>query len=328
METRSGTKGVSGMKTMIAVALAICAVMSGYACDSAAQSTTVAARTTIDTTRLMADLRALSADSMEGRRTGTAGGERARRYLDRAFRSTGLAPVGSGFRHRFGDDADASAGGVNFIGRIAGRDTSRVIVLSAHYDHLGIRNGQTYNGADDNASGTAALLEIARHYARVRPAHTILFVAFDAEEQGLRGARAFVAEPPVRRDAIAIDINLDMVSRNGRGELWVAGTRHYPFLRPFVEKLAATAPVTLRIGHDSPGTGSDDWTDASDHGPFHEAKIPFLYFGVEDHPDYHRPTDDADRIEPRFYGHAVETILAALDGIDRDLDRLIPRPAS
>jgi Peptidase family M28 len=313
-----------GTRTMLAVA--ICAGLSGWACDSAAQTPAVTQPVTIDSARLMTDLRALSADSMEGRRTGTPGGERARRYLDRAFAGTGLAPVGGEFRHPFGEGGEGGEGGVNFIGRIAGRDTSRVIVLSAHYDHLGIRNGQIYNGADDNASGTAAVLEIARHFAHTRPAHTLLFVAFDAEEQGLRGARAFVAAPPVPLQAIAIDVNLDMVSRNEKGELWVAGTRHSPFLRPFAEHLAADAPVTLRIGHDSPGTGSDDWTDASDHGPFHDAKIPFLYFGVEDHPDYHRPTDDADRIEPQFYIHAVETILSAVEALDRDLDRLIPRP--
>lgn len=308
--------------------LAFSAIVSAsWACDSAAQAPARATtESRIDAARLMAEVRALADDSMEGRRTGTPGGERARRYLDRAFAAAGLEPVRGQFRHGFGA-ADGGAAGVNFEGRIAGRDTSRIIVVSAHYDHLGVRNGQVFNGADDNASGTAALLEIARWYAKTQPMHTLLFVAFDAEEEGLHGSHAFVADPPVPRSAIAIDINLDMVSRNAKGELWVSGTSHYPSLRPFAERLADTAPVTLRIGHDQPGTGSDDWTDASDQGPFHEAGIPFLYFGVEDHPDYHRPTDDADRIEPEFFRNAVETILQAIDTMDRDLDTLVPPPA-
>jgi Zn-dependent M28 family amino/carboxypeptidase len=271
---------------------------------------------------------------MDGRRTGTPGIEKARRYLDRAFMDAGLEPVGVSFRHPFGEGrgapADTSggqageAGGANLVGRIVGRDTSRVIVVSAHYDHLGERNGQIYNGADDNASGTAAILAIARALDGTTPEHTILFVAFDAEEGGLRGARAFVTDPPVARARIAVNLNLDMVSRSDKGELWVAGTHHYPFLRPVVEAAGDSAAVQLRLGHDLPGTGSDDWTGASDHGPFHAAGIPFLYFGVEDHADYHRPTDDFERIQPGFYVRAVETVLAALRLLDRQLSGVIP----
>jgi Zn-dependent M28 family amino/carboxypeptidase len=285
---------------------------------------------TIDSGRLIDDLRSLSADSMEGRRTGTPGNERARRYLDRAYAEIGLQPIGGSFRHPFnmqGRDG-AAITGVDFIGRIPGRDTSRVIVLSAHYDHLGVRHGDIFNGADDNASGTAAILAMARALKDKPPAHTVLIVAMDAEEQGLRGAKAFIADPPVPLSRIAIDVNLDMVSRNEKGELWVSGTYQNPFLRPFAESLVAGAPVSLRIGHDTPGTGSDDWTDASDHGPFHDAGIPFLYFGVEDHPDYHKATDEFDHIEPQFYVNAVETILSAVRKLDGDLDRLVPkRPA-
>lgn len=280
----------------------------------------------VDGRRLMADVEALAADSMEGRRTGTEGNERARRYLERAFTEAGLQPLGDSFRTPFplrSQDATPLQG-VNFIGCIAGQDSSRIIVISAHYDHLGRRNGSIFNGADDNASGVAALLEIARAFRTQPPQHTLLFVAFDAEEMGLQGARAFVANPPLPVERIAINVNLDMVSRGDKGELWVAGTHHYPFLRPFVEELAARAPVTLRIGHDLPGTGTDDWTTASDHGPFHAAGIPFLYFGVEDHRDYHRPTDDASEIEPTFFARSVETILEAVRSLDRELDRRVP----
>jgi Zn-dependent M28 family amino/carboxypeptidase len=282
---------------------------------------------TIDARALLADMHALSADSMEGRRTGTPGSEKARRYLERAFADAGLQPVGSSFRQAFtfGARDSSRVQGVNFIGRIRGQDTSRVIVITAHYDHMGRRGNDIFNGADDNASGVAALLTVARTFRNSTPQHTLLFAALDAEEMGLQGARAFVANPPVPIESVALNVNLDMVSRNEKGELWVAGTHHYPFLRPFVERLAERARVKLQIGHDLPGTGTNDWTTASDHGPFHAAGIPFLYFGVEDHADYHRPTDDPAAVEPDFYVRSVETILEAVRSLDRELDTLVPK---
>ncbi|MGD8277583.1 MAG: M20/M25/M40 family metallo-hydrolase [Gemmatimonadota bacterium] len=288
------------------------------------------AAATVDSASLMTDLRVLAADSMEGRRSGTAGAERARRYIEARLRALGVEPLGSeGYRQAFplpGGRVSARPDGINLVGRIAGTDTSRAIVVTAHYDHLGVRNGQVYNGADDNASGVAAMLAVARALRRESPQHTILLVALDAEESGLLGARAFVADPPVPREAMAIDLNFDMVSRNAAGELWVAGTYEYPFLKPFVEALAKRAPVILRPGHDRPdGAPGEDWTDQSDQGAFHDAGIPFLYFGVEDHPDYHRPTDDWERIEPGFFVAATATLVDAVRSLDGELDRLMPR---
>jgi hypothetical protein len=86
--------------------------------------------------------------------------------------------------------------------------------------------------------------------------------------------------------------------------------------------VAAAAPVKLRLGHDAPGLPpGDDWTHSSDHGPFHASGIPFVYFGVEDHPDYHKPTDDVERIEPGFYVRAVSTVLSAVNALDAALAR-------
>src|SRR5690606_11353073 len=135
---------------------------------------------------------------------------------------------------------------------------------------------------------------------------------FDAEEGGLRGARAFVAAPPVPLDSIRLNVNLDMVGRNARGELYVAGLHHYPFLTPIVSAVQAEAEIRVLPGHDDPSLGADDWTSQSDHGAFHEKGIPFLYFGVEDHPDYHRPTDTFDHIMPGFFVDAVEAVLTAV----------------
>jgi Zn-dependent M28 family amino/carboxypeptidase len=277
----------------------------------------------IDSVRLMQDIGVLAHDSMEGRLVGTPGGARARTYLDRSFRERGLQPIGgTTYQHPFSFmRRDTSVTGVNIVGHVVGASNpARYIVVTAHYDHLGVRNGEIYNGADDNASGTAALLAISAYFTRNQPQHSIIFAAFDAEEGGLRGARAFVDNPPVPRESIVLNINMDMVGRNDAGELYVAGTHHYPQLLPLVERVAGTAEVRLIPGHDTTGPQpSDDWTTASDHAPFHRAGIPFLYFGVEDHPDYHRATDELSGIQPGFYARAVRTVLSAVRLLDTSL---------
>jgi Zn-dependent M28 family amino/carboxypeptidase len=143
-----------------------------------------------------------------------------------------------------------------------------------------------------------------------------VFVAFDAEEGGLNGARAFVASPPIPTDRIALNVNLDMVSRSAKREIYIAGTFHTPELKAPLERVAKAARVKVLFGHDRPGTGSDDWTSLSDHGAFHAAKIPFVYFGVEDHADYHKPTDTADKINRGFFVDVAETVLDAVIQLD------------
>jgi Zn-dependent M28 family amino/carboxypeptidase len=275
----------------------------------------------IDVDRMLADVAALSADSMEGRAVGTEGNRMARRYIVARFETLGLEKLGDGYVTRFTfTDAGQRIGGTNIVGYVKGTEQpDRYIVISAHYDHLGNRRGSIYNGADDNASGTAAMMALAEYFTRVPPRHSVIFVAFDAEESNLQGAKAFVSRPPVQRRSIVLNVNLDMVSHSER-ELVVAGTYHYPFLKSYVDAVEEPAAVALVFGHDSPDLPADqDWTLSSDHGPFHEAGIPFLYFGVEDHADYHRPTDDFETINPPFYADAIRAILAVVQEVDANL---------
>jgi len=271
-----------------------------------------------DSVRILRDLAVLAHDSMEGRATGTPGGDRARSFVSRALAEAGAQPIGGpSLEHPFtwGEDG---AGGVNVIGIIPGSGET-IIVLSAHFDHVGIRDGEIYNGADDNASGTAAVLEIARLAARSTLESTLVIALFDAEERGLQGARAFVADPPLPLPQGTLNVNLDMVSRSD-GVLWAAGAFHTPALRPILEAVAPGAPVDLRLGHDRPNAPEgDDWTGSSDHGPFHDAGFPFVYFGVEDHPDYHRPSDDVERVDPGELVASVRTIYEALLALDAAL---------
>lgn len=270
-----------------------------------------------DTGALMATVRALAADSMEGRRAGTAGAARARRYLVARLRALGVRPLGGGFEHPF-VLGDSGGVGFNLLGVIPGtRRPEQYIVLSAHYDHLGTVRGQIYNGADDNASGVAGVLAIAEALRRAPLTHSVIVALLDGEEEGSLGAKAFLAAPPVPRAALRLDLNLDMVSHSEKGELFAAGTFFAPPLRPVLDSLRRRAPVRLLLGHDRPdGIGGRDWTAESDQGPFHLAGIPFVYFGVEDHKDYHRPSDDPETITVAFFGRAVGTILAAARRLD------------
>jgi Zn-dependent M28 family amino/carboxypeptidase len=287
----------------------------------------------VDRARLMRDVEALSAPAFEGRRTGTPGALKARQWLVDQFSEIGLASGGTEgyvqpFTFRAREEGGARRGGrpdaidyaaANVIGRIPGRDTrARTLVVTAHYDHLGIRGGVAYPGADDNASGVAVLLAAARHFVRNPPRHTLVFAALDAEELGLRGARALVDSALLSRGAVAMNINLDMVSSNDRNEIYAAGTFHTPWLKPLLLDVQARALVNIRFGHDQPSSrsGVEDWTHSSDHGPFHDAGIPFVYFGVEDHPDYHEATDTASRIDARFFGDVADMIVEAVQTFD------------
>jgi len=274
-----------------------------------------------DSVRLLRTMSVLAHDSMAGRGTGTIQNAHARSFLLAELQGLGAESGSSGYEQPF---TWGSGAGTNVVGRIPGTERASTIVLTAHFDHVGVRDGEIYNGADDNASGTAAVLEIARLVAEAPLQSSLVVALLDAEEVGLRGARAFVEEPPVELSGEVLNVNLDMVSRSG-GVLWASGAHHTPALRPVLERVAAVAPVTLRLGHDRPDAPEgSDWTNSSDHGPFHSAGFPFVYFGVENHPDYHRPTDDVERVNPEEFVHSVRTILMAI----RALDQALPFPST
>lgn len=273
-----------------------------------------------DAATLLRDIRTLSSDEMEGRSANRLSMLKARDYIEKRFRESGLTPFGTAFFQEFAIEQRGSKEtlkGVNFAGWIKGKENAgKYIVITAHYDHVGIADGKIYNGADDNASGTAALFAIASYFKKNQPDHSLIFVAFDAEEKGLLGARHFVANLPVKKESVVMNINMDMISRNDKGELYAAGTYHYSQFRPMLVKAQKAASVKLLLGHDDPKLGVDDWTFQSDHAAFHQADIPFIYFGVENHKDYHKPTDDFVNIRPEFYVKAVETIIEALKILD------------
>ena len=278
----------------------------------------------VNADQMLADVAFLAADSLEGRLVGSRGNRVARAYISERFTRLGLQPLGDAYLQSFlVDRGGTHLEGANVVGSIAGTaDPSWSLVITAHFDHLGVRGGDIYNGADDNASGTAALLAMAEYFTEHPPVHTLVFAAVDAEEDGLRGSSALVESSLLDLTRVAVNVNLDMISHNER-VLHVAGAHHYPFLRRYVEVVQARTEIDLVLGHDRPELGNDDWTGASDHAPFHRRQIPFLYFGVEDHADYHRPTDVFGNINTEFYVKAASAILDVVLELDRGLAAVI-----
>ena len=300
------------------------------ACSTAAPEAPLAApQPSVMHAQLLEDVRILSADDMQGRDTGAPGGAMARAYIIDRLESLGVVAPPMGREQPWEMQGRTREGpktfnGVNVIGVIPGtRVTDRYIVVTAHYDHVGVNDGQIFNGADDNASGVATMLALAAELKRQAPEHSVLIVALDGEERGLLGAKHFVEAPPVPLTSVTMNLNFDMIARaETDGRLWVTGTYQNPTLRPILEPIPANGAVALAFGKDTPqDTGEDNWVDASDHAAFHHAQIPFLYLGVNYHPDYHRPSDDFERITPSVFISATELSIASFRALDHALDR-------
>lgn len=278
--------------------------------------------------------RALSSDALRGRLAGSPESAVAQDLIISRMEAIGLEPVGAGsYRHPFtygaftnretGERARPDKPGINLIGKLEGQaDTELTLVITAHYDHLGVRDGEIYNGADDNAAGVAGLLAIAEHFAANPPQNDVLFVAFDAEEQGFGGARDFIARPPMKLSNMAMNINLDMISRGDGEELWISGVNHTPRLAPLAEMVMDNAAIPMAMGYDGADPAQDDWTNLSDHVVFFQRGIPHIYLGVEDHVDYHKPGDDFEKIDPVFYLAAVDAAVHLATLADAELEEI------
>lgn len=286
---------------------------------------------TFDAHNTVRILETLAGDNMQGRRTGTEGNAKARAFLkqeiakinfDAAYDTTFTTKARP---NRDGDIARNApvyeAINLNALIDVEDNDEGPLLVITAHYDHLGMRDDKIYNGADDNASGAAALFAIAESFVDIPPDHDVLFIWFDAEEMGLQGAGHFLAEKSFGSRAV-FNFNLDMVSQSQVGEIYASGTYHTPAVKPIAEKAARGTGVKLSFGHDRPEDGQNDWTLQSDHGVFHQAGIPFLYFGVEDHPYYHRDTDEFETIPLEFYKHSLQLIVNTAHVLDKNLTHL------
>ena len=293
------------------------AVFFGYGQDAKLSKSEVIDHYSFNTDSLLHHVKVLSSDAFEGRRTGTKGAEKAKEYIIEKFRNLAIKPLDTIFEQKFSfDGRGKSYDGGNILGLIKGASNpEEYIVISAHYDHEGIKNNEIYNGADDDAAGISALFAFGEYFQSNPPKYSVILAAFDAEELGLQGSKYFVEHSIVPLENIKMNLNMDMISRNDKNELYVTGTSFNDTLKKIISKVKTQNGFTLLMGHDGKD-GLQDWTFSSDQGSFHKKNIPFLYFGAEDHKDYHQPTDDFENIHPEFYKNVVETIISVFSMID------------
>ena len=269
----------------------------------------------------------LASDDLEGRGTGSLGEIKGANYLADIFKEAGLKPAGvdetffqpfqvtvsiSGYAHPMT--------GRNVIGFLD-NGAEKTIVVGGHYDHLGkgFQSGsltpdsknKIHNGADDNASGTTGVIELARYFSGngIKEKHNFLFIAFSGEELGLLGSKYFTEHSTIPLPSISAMINMDMIGRfDDKKGIIISGWGTSPVWGKIIPDLAKKQ--NLRYTIDSSGVG------ASDHTSFYLKNIPVIQFFTGTHGDYHKLTDDTDKIN--FEGevkilHLIANVLKALD---------------
>lgn len=316
---------------LLALALILSAISIG--CSQSSETSL----TIIEAEQLLYDIQVLSHDSLEGRAMGTIGNHKAQKYIAERFKAINITPaceagyiqsfthdISAQRRHNMFEEtasakdvSDTTLVGGNVVAVINGASDS-IIVVTAHLDHLGKFGDVIYNGADDDASGTAALLAIADYFKDKSPKHTLVIAAVDGEEIGSPGCKYLVDNFPFDIDKVVLNINMDMIAHNNDNILFASGGFHFPYLNPPL--LQIDSPINLKFGHDDPSNKTEDnWTYSSDHKVFYERGIPYMYFGVEDHDDYHEPTDTFENINQPFYVEAVTFIILAIESYDLTL---------
>ena len=335
-------------------------ILAVAACQPSRPTTTASRDTRVDpdTMGIRRDVEHLASDALEGRGTGTAGNDSAAAYIARRFESLRLATLPNGcqgsdaslharcerkyFQPFIARSAAAAHAGLpselpsqNVVAMVRGSDpvlTNEYVVLGAHFDHLG-RSGASAldpdsaeairNGADDNASGTAAVMELARLLARHAPRRSVIFVTFSGEELGLLGSQRFVERSPVPIDQVVAMLNFDMVGRLRNHRVIVYGVETATEMRALVDSAATGTGLEVR--------GVGDGYGPSDHSSFYARGIPVLHFFTDLHEDYHRATDDADKVSAsgvgRVVGLAERVVRAIADRNERLTAVRVSRPA-
>src|SRR4051812_4565755 len=295
-----------------AAATALCITFWGSAASAVNNALYAAAMESITTDELYHYVEVLADDVYEGRAAGSRSGHAAAQWLIQQLRPFQLMPAGTDgdFVQKFSDDCR------NILVLQQGDDPqvqNEVIVVGAHYDHVGYGNsnnsfgpiGKIHNGADDNASGTSVMLEAIEALARsgLKTRRTILFAFWDGEERGLIGSRFWISHPTLPIERVKLNITLDMVGRLRDERLYIMGSRS-----GFGMRRLFSDPVDNSLALDF----SWDIKANSDHWPFIEQRIPIALLHTGLHSDYHRPTDDVEKINRQGLREICRYLFAAL----------------
>lgn len=305
----------------------ILAVALVAACHTIGPSRHDAANVRPDSLAIRKDIEFLASPALAGRLTGTPGNDSAATYLAKRYESLGLRALAPSYLQHFvarppaHNGAGASLPTQNVFAVLPGSDPAlrgQYVVVGAHFDHLGTSTegaldpdarGAVRRGADDNASGTAAVLELARLFTASPTRRSLLFVNFSGEEEGLLGSAYFVDHSPVPIDSIDAMVNFDMVGRLENDRLIVYGVATATELPALLD--SANATTKLAIAAQGDGFGP------SDHSSFYAKNIPVLHFFTDLHEDYHRASDTPEKInaggEARVVTVAERAIRAIAD---------------
>jgi hypothetical protein len=279
-----------------------------------------------DAEKIKAHIKTLASDAYEGRGTGSAGEKKANDYIESQFKKLKLTPKGDkGFDQSFpfksGVHGSGPEGTATNIAGYIDNGAANTIIIGAHYDHLGLGNdgssldpnpqNKIHNGADDNASGTAGIIELARYFQNngVKEKYNFLFLCFSGEELGLYGSKYYTEHPTIDLTKVNYYINLDMVGRLDptTKALQVMGTGTSPVWEPLIQKLSNDQ---VKIKTDSSGTGP------SDHTSFYLKNIPVLHFFTGSHSDYHKPSDDWEKINFEGEVEVLKVIVKVIEELD------------
>ncbi len=260
----------------------------------------------------------LASDEMKGRNTPSKELDQTAAYVGNAFREAGLEPLGEDesyilpWKYR-GEDAP------NCIGLLKGSDEKlreEYIVIGGHMDHVGVMRGEIHNGADDNASGTSGVMELAEAFGalKVRPKRSIIFMTFGGEEKGLLGSKAYVNDPAIPNEKTVAMINLDMIGRSEDDYLFIGGTGTSPAWDGLLAKYNDKYGFALET---APGGLAP-----SDNTNFYRKGIPVLFFFTNIHEDYHLPGDDPEKVNAA----AAERILRMVFEVVHEVAQAEERP--
>lgn len=262
--------------------------------------------------QLVEDLRLLTSPQFAGREAGSEAPNHSAKYVFARFSELGYSP--SYQRFSFQSGWSAAEWGHNVIAYLPCSHTSckSTVVITAHYDHLGGTGKRYYPGANDNASGVAALLHLAKELKVVTTNQNVYFVATDAEEKGLHGAYHF-AKSELNQNT-SLNINLDMLAVNNKRQLYILSSRGNAELKTLVKSLVPQyvkfryTESSVHLGRIA-GEEHIDWLKASDHYAFHRQAIPFIYIGMGVDQKHHTTDDSFERVKLDLYQGAVSDIL-------------------
>lgn len=282
----------------------------------------------IEEKNIKAHIKILSDDAMQGRQTGSAGERMALAYIEKEFKALKLQPKGGSnsfqqpFPFKSGVHGTGTEGTAHNVVAYLDNNSDKTIIIGAHYDHLGLGEngssldanpqGKIHNGADDNASGVAGVLELARYFSKnkITEKSNFLFICFSGEELGLYGSKYFTEHPTVDLTKVNYMINMDMIGRLNptTKSVSVSGSGTSPVWETTLKNI----DTQLSIKTDSAGVGP------SDHTSFYLKNLPVLHFFTGSHSDYHKPSDDWDKINYEGEKEVLELIVALIEKLDTE----------